>query len=65
MDFRPSDEQQVLRRTIREFADAEIRPHVMDWDESQRFPAELVPRLAALGLLGIQFPESQGGAGMS
>jgi alkylation response protein AidB-like acyl-CoA dehydrogenase len=65
MDFRPSDEQQVLRRTIREFADAEIRPHVMDWDESQRFPAELVPRLAALGLLGIQFPESHGGAGMS
>lgn len=65
MDFRPTDEQQVLRRTIREFAEAEIRPRVMEWDEAQRFPHEIVPRLAELGLLGIQFPESYGGANMS
>ena len=65
MDFRLSDEQQVLRRKIREFAEAEIRPHVMAWDEAQRFPIDLVPRLAELGLLGIQFPECYGGAGMS
>ena len=65
MDFRLSDEQQILRRTVREFAEAEIRPHVMEWDEAQQFPMELLPKLAALGLLGIQFPEDVGGAGMS
>ncbi len=65
MDFRFSTEQQVLRRTVREFAEAEIAPHVMAWDEAQQFPHEIVPRLAELGLLGIQFPERYGGAGMS
>jgi hypothetical protein len=64
MDFRLTDDQQLLRRTIREFAEAEIGPHVMEWDEAQHFPAELVPKLAALGLMGIQFPESLGGAGL-
>src|SRR5262245_52042433 len=42
-----------------------MRPHVRDWDEQQHFPVELVPKLASLGLLGIQFPERYGGAGMS
>ncbi len=65
MDFRPTDEQELLRRTVREFAETEIRPHVREWDETQHFPRELVPKLAALGLLGIQFPEQYGGAGMS
>jgi alkylation response protein AidB-like acyl-CoA dehydrogenase len=65
MDFRPTDEQQLLRRSVREFAETEIRPHVREWDEQQHFPRELVPKMAALGLLGIQFPERYGGAGMS
>ncbi len=65
MDFRPTEEQALLRRSVREFADTEIRPHVREWDEAQHFPIELVPKLAALGLLGIQFPEAYGGAGMS
>ena len=65
MDFRLTEEQQLLRRTVRDFADAEIRPHVREWDESQHFPVELMPKLAALGLLGIQWPEEYGGAGMS
>jgi alkylation response protein AidB-like acyl-CoA dehydrogenase len=65
MDFRLSDEQEILRRTVREFADAEIRPHVMEWDEAQAFSMDLVPKLAALGLTGIQFSEEYGGAGMS
>jgi len=65
MDFRLADEQEILRRTVREFAEAEIRPHVMEWDEAQRFPMELLPKLAALGLTGIQFPEEYGGAAMS
>jgi len=65
MDFRPTDEQALLRRTVREFAEIEIRPHVREWDEAQHFPSELVPKLAALGLMGIQFDEQYGGAAMS
>jgi len=65
MDFRLTNEQEMLRRSVREFAEAEIRPHVMEWDESQHFPMDLLPKLAALGLTGIQSPEQYGGAGMS
>jgi alkylation response protein AidB-like acyl-CoA dehydrogenase len=65
MDFRPTEEQKLLRRTVREFAETEIRPHVREWDQEQHFPIELIPKLASLGLLGIQFPERYGGAGMS
>ena len=64
MDFSFTDEQSQLRRTVREFAEAEIAPHVMEWDEASRFPAELIPKLAELGLLGVIFPESYGGAGL-
>ena len=42
MDFRPTEEQELLRRTVREFAEAEIRPHVMEWDEAQAFPDDAV-----------------------
>jgi alkylation response protein AidB-like acyl-CoA dehydrogenase len=65
MDFRLSEEQDLLRRSVREFAETEIRPHVREWDQEQHFPSELMPKLAALGLLGIQFPERYGGAGMT
>jgi alkylation response protein AidB-like acyl-CoA dehydrogenase len=65
MDFRLSEEQDLLRRSVREFAETEMRPHARDWDQEQHFPIELMPKLAALGLLGIQFPEQYGGAGMS
>src|SRR4029453_16771044 len=65
MDFRPTEEQTLLRRTVREFAETEIRPHVREWDEAQQFPADLVPKLAALGLMGIQFAEQYGGAAMT
>src|SRR6188474_676222 len=65
MDFRPSEEQELLRRSVREFAETEMRPHVREWDLDQHFPIELMPKLAALGLLGIQLPEQYGGAGMS
>ncbi len=65
MDFRLTDEQELLRRSVRDFADAELRPYVREWDREQRFPSELVPKLAALGLMGIQIPEQYGGAGMS
>jgi len=65
MDFRESEEQQLLRRSVREFAETEIRPHVREWDESQHFPIEIVPKLASLGLLGVQVPERYGGAALS
>ena len=65
MDLRLSEEQTLLRRSVREFAETEIRPHVREWDEAQHYPPELTPKLAALGLMGIQFPEAYGGAAMA
>jgi alkylation response protein AidB-like acyl-CoA dehydrogenase len=65
VDFRPTEEQELLRQSVREFAEAEIRPHVMAWDEAQQFPMALLPKLAGLGLMGIQFPEEYGGSAMS
>ena len=65
MDFTPTESQSLLRRAVREFADRTLAPHVMEWDEAQRFPVELLPDLSALGLLGIQVPPQFGGAGMS
>jgi alkylation response protein AidB-like acyl-CoA dehydrogenase len=65
MQFRLSQDQTLLRDSVREFAEAEIRPYVREWDEAQHFPAALMPKLADLGLMGIQFPAEYGGAGMS
>jgi alkylation response protein AidB-like acyl-CoA dehydrogenase len=64
VEFSLTDEQQQLRRTVREFAEGEIAPHVMAWDEGAQFPAELIPKLAEMGFLGVLFPEKYGGAGM-
>lgn len=64
MNFELTEEQQQVKRSVREFAEAEIRPHVMEWDEAQHFPKELFGRLGALGLTGVLFPEEYGGAGM-
>ncbi len=64
MDFSFTDEQQQLRRTVRSFAEGEIAPHVMEWDEAAHFPIELVAKLGDLGLLGVIFPEKYGGAGL-
>jgi alkylation response protein AidB-like acyl-CoA dehydrogenase len=64
VDFTFTDEQKQLRRSIREFAEGEIAPHVMEWDEISHFPAEIMPKLAEMGLLGIIFPEQYGGAGL-
>ncbi len=64
VDFSLTDEQQQLRRTVREFAESEIAPHVMEWDEASHFPSEILPKLAEMGLLGVIFPEQYGGAGL-
>jgi alkylation response protein AidB-like acyl-CoA dehydrogenase len=65
MTLRLTDEQALLRQSVREFAEQELRPHVMEWDEAQHFPRELLPRLAELGLMGMQFPDEYGGAALS
>ncbi len=57
-------EQRLLHQTVREFARDEVRPHAAAWDREGRFPSELVPRLAALGLLGMTIPTEYGGAGL-
>jgi alkylation response protein AidB-like acyl-CoA dehydrogenase len=64
MDFALSDEQELLRRTASEFAARELAPGAAARDEAGRFPTELIPKLAALGLLGIHIPQSYGGAGL-
>lgn len=64
MNFELNEEQQQIKYSVREFAESEIKPHVMEWDEAQHFPVELRPQLAELGLLGVIFPEEYGGAGM-
>jgi alkylation response protein AidB-like acyl-CoA dehydrogenase len=63
MTFDYTPDQISLRRAVREFAEAEIAPHVMEWDEEQTFPAELVRKLGTLGYMGSIFPEELGGAG--
>ena len=64
MEFELSEEQHQIKMSVREFAEAEIAPHVMEWDELQHFPVELQPKMADLGFLGVIFPEEYGGAGM-
>src|SRR6266850_1085368 len=65
MEFELNEEQLQMKMSVREFAEGEIAPHVMEWDEAQHFPVELQPKLAELGLLGILFPEEYGGAGLA
>jgi alkylation response protein AidB-like acyl-CoA dehydrogenase len=64
VDFEYTPEQIQLRKSVREFAEAEIAPHVMEWDEAQIFPADVVRKLGQLGYLGAIFPEELGGAGL-
>lgn len=64
MNFELNEEQEQIKYSVREFAESEIAPHVMEWDETQHFPEELRPQLAELGLMGVIFPEEYGGAGM-
>ena len=63
MDFELTTEQREIQALAREFAQAEIEPHAADWDREHRFPTELYPKLAELGLMGVCVPEEYGGAG--
>jgi hypothetical protein len=62
VDFDYTPEQIQLRREVRDFAAAEIAPHVMEWDEAQTFPLEVIRKLGHLGYMGAIFPEKYGGA---
>jgi alkylation response protein AidB-like acyl-CoA dehydrogenase len=64
MNFDLTEEQNQIRKTVQEFARTEIAPHVMEWDEQQQFPHEVMHKLGELGFLGIVFPAEYGGAGM-
>ncbi len=65
MDFSLSEEQQLLRKTVREFAQCEIGPHAREWDEKQEFPREIFMKLGEMGLMGVVWPAEYGGAGMT
>lgn len=60
----PTENIEMIARTVRDFAEKEIRPYFMDWDETQTFPRETMQKLGELGLLGVLVPENYGGAGL-
>ncbi|SFB16262.1 glutaryl-CoA dehydrogenase (non-decarboxylating) [Lentibacillus halodurans] len=64
MDFNFSEEQNMLRDTVRNFVDKEIMPHIAEWDRVGKFDPSIMKRLADLGLMGVCIPEEYGGSGM-
>ncbi|MFN5345964.1 MAG: acyl-CoA dehydrogenase [Bacteroidota bacterium] len=64
MDFKSTENQEMIAQTVRDFAEKNIRPYLMDWDESQTFPIEVFKKLGELGLMGVLVPEEYGGAGL-
>lgn len=64
MDVTLPEHVEALRQEVRRFAEKEIRPNVMAWDEAKTFPMDVVKQLGAMGMMGVIFPEEYGGAGM-
>src|ERR1700748_2132678 len=62
-DFSTSENQRMVAQMVKDFAEKNIRPHVMQWDEEQTFPIELFKELGRLGLMGVVIPEEYGGSG--
>ena len=62
MEFKPTENQEMIAQTVRNFADKHIRPKMMEWDESQEFPLEVFKKMGELGLMGILVPQEYGGA---
>ncbi|MBL4624089.1 MAG: acyl-CoA dehydrogenase family protein [Flavobacteriales bacterium] len=65
MDFSFTENQTMIQQMVRDFAEKEIRPNMMKWDESQEFPIDVFKKLGDLGLMGVLVPEEYGGSGMS
>jgi alkylation response protein AidB-like acyl-CoA dehydrogenase len=65
LDFSLSEEQHLLKKTVRDFAETELAPHSREWDEKQEFPREVFTKLGELGLMGAVWPTEYGGAGLS
>lgn len=64
MNFELNETQQMIAQSAADFAEQHIRPHIMEWDESQTFPVPVFKELGAMGMMGVLVPESYGGAGM-
>jgi alkylation response protein AidB-like acyl-CoA dehydrogenase len=64
MNFKETENTQLIRQSVKDFAEKEIRPHVMEWDESQTFPVELMRKMGEQGLLGMLVPQEYGGSGL-
>ncbi|OQB61730.1 MAG: Acyl-CoA dehydrogenase [Bacteroidetes bacterium ADurb.Bin141] len=65
MEFAPTENQQLIAQTVKDFAEKHIRPNVMKWDESQEFPVEVFKKMGETGLMGVLVPTEYGGAGLS
>lgn len=65
MNFELNENQQMIARMVRDFGDKAIRPHVIEWDETETFPVDVMKKLGEMGLLGIFIPEEYGGSGFS
>jgi alkylation response protein AidB-like acyl-CoA dehydrogenase len=65
LEFRLNEEQKLLQKTVRDFAESELAPHAREWDEKQEFPREVFTKLGELGLMGVVWPTEYGGSGMS
>ncbi|MFN9520381.1 MAG: acyl-CoA dehydrogenase family protein, partial [Bacteroidota bacterium] len=64
LNFKPTENQQMVAQMAKDFAEKYIRPHVMEWDETQTFPRATMQEMGKLGLLGVLVPEEYGGAGL-
>lgn len=64
MNFEQTENQKMIAQMVRDFAEKEIRPHVMTWDESQEFPREVFRKMGELGLMGVLVPQEYGGSGL-
>ena len=65
MDFSQNENQKMIAQTCRDFAEKEIRPYIMEWDEAQHFPRDLFRKMGELGLLSVYVPQEYGGSGFS
>ncbi|NQX82561.1 MAG: acyl-CoA dehydrogenase family protein [Flavobacteriaceae bacterium] len=65
MDFKKTEEQEMISKAAIDFAEKEIRPFIMKWDESEEFPVEVFKKLGELGFMGVLVPEQYGGSGLS